>query len=433
MSPTQHFLAAAFFICHLMLSVGPVPAQDQEEGEEAKKLNALRVDFQLKWEKLNEPLRELEKGYRGYLEQQKNTYQQAGQLKAMLAVEEELETFATDPAEELSTFPELKRYQEIYREQKAARETAAMEPRKALIASYREIAEKMASTWTREGKIEVAKEALAEAERFVEMQKEAAAETPASQMNPLDGVAVSDFEGQEAGEEKRNSLGMKLCWIPPGSFTMGTPENEEGHNADREKQVDVRITQGFWIGKYEVTQGEYEGLMGSNPSSFAKLGEKAPVDKVTWLQAEAFCKALTEREKDKLPEGWAYQLPTEAQWEYAARAGEEGPFSGGTMEEVGWITTNSEGSPQEVGKKKPNAWGLHDVHGNLREWCHDWMAEQMDGGRDPEGPASGNTRTIRGGCWNYPPRPARVGHRMGINPAETIYDIGFRISLGPAR
>ncbi|MDF1811676.1 MAG: formylglycine-generating enzyme family protein [Verrucomicrobiales bacterium] len=431
MKPTRLLLAVPLFFCQLMVLIGAASAQDGKEGGEPNELNRLRNGFQLKLNELNQPLSVLNTNYRSYLEKQKTAYQQKGQLKEMLAVEEELTTFETEPVDELSTYPELKRLQEIYREQRKVREKAMVEPKRKLIAYYRNIAGEMAAAWTRDGKIEPAKGALVLAERFATMEKDAEAALQESRVSRLGMKSESEFEGKTAGEEMRNSLGMKLCWIPAGKFTMGSPPGEEGHNPNQETQVEVRMTRGYWIGKYEVTKGEYKKLTGINQSSFGRLSEDGPVDKVSWNEAVAFCKALSEREKSKLPEGWAYRLPTEAQWEYACRAGEKGRFCGDNIDEVGWYKANSEGSPQEVGKKKANAWGLHDVHGNVREWCQDWMTGELEGGRDPDGPSSGTARAVRGGCWNYPHGASRAAQRSGQLPTDKVYDLGFRVVLSP--
>ena len=169
---------------------------------------------------------------------------------------------------------------------------------------------------------------------------------------------AANFEGSRAGEVMKNSLRMELCWIPAGKFTMGSPENEPERRSN-EAQVEVELTRGFWLGKYEVTQEEYEKVMGTNPASFKIVGKRAPVEKVIWEEAMAFCKALTDRERKRgnLPEGWAYTLPTEAQWEYACRAGETGPYSGGELDEVGWYKDNSGGKTHEVEEKKPECLG----------------------------------------------------------------------------
>ena len=234
-----------------------------------------------------------------------------------------------------------------------------------------------------------------------------------------------------------NALGMKLCWIPAGKFTMGSPEDEAGREADKEAQVKVELTRGFWIGQYEVTQEEYEEVMGTNPAKFKEVGKRAPVEMVNWEMAMNFCKELTEREQKqgKLPEGWAYTLPTEAQWEYACRAGEKGPYSGGKPDEVAWYEGNSGGTTHPVGEKLANPWGLHDMHGNVREWCQDWYDPSYPGGVliDPQGPATGSDRVHRGGRWGLSALDARCAERGRGRPGGTDFGIGFRVVLAPGQ
>ena len=198
-------------------------------------------------------------------------------------------------------------------------------------------------------------------------------------------------------EEKRlltNSLGMQMLWCPPGVFTMGSPEDEEGRYED-ETQVQVQITKGFWMARTLVTQGQWQSLMGANPSYFQ--GAKLPVEQVSWEDAQDFIIKLNDMEN--LPSGYHYALPTEAQWEYACRAGEKGPYSGGSLDEVAWYDETSGSKTHEVGQKKANAWGLYDMHGNVSEWCADWYEDTLKGGTDPTGPSSGGLRVFRGGSW----------------------------------
>ncbi|MDA7921142.1 formylglycine-generating enzyme family protein [Verrucomicrobiales bacterium] len=291
----------------------------------------------------------------------------------------------------------------------------------------------MAATWTNQGKIEEAKRALAEAERLAMMEKDAGLATRAGE-TLASGPAIrkgSDFAGRNPGEEIRNGKGLKLCWIPAGSFTMGSPESEPEREADKEAQVEVELTDGFWLGKYEVTKDEYESLIGTNPARFEAAGEDAPVEQVNWDEAMAFCEKLTalEHESGKLPKEWTYSLPTEAQWEYACRAGEPGPYSGGNLQEVTWFQENSDGKTHEVGKKKANAWGLHDMHGNVREWCLDWSTDQLAGDQNPTGPDSGTSQIILGGLYYNEPNYHRAARRGSTSPNTRVHGLGFRICI----
>jgi formylglycine-generating enzyme required for sulfatase activity len=209
---------------------------------------------------------------------------------------------------------------------------------------------------------------------------------------------------------------------------MGSPEGENGRSSD-ESQVEVRLSEPFWLAKTEVTQAQWEAVMDSNPSSFKS--PKLPVENVSWEDAQAYLTKLNE--KGILPEGWKFALPTEAQWEYACRAGEKGPYSGGSLEEVGWYDGNSGSNTHEVGQKKPNAWGLHDMHGNVWEWCSDLYDGTLKGGVDPTGPSSGVHRVSRGGSWYYVASCCRAAFRSGYFPGDRFDRLGFRPALVPSR
>ncbi len=311
-SPSLSYKVALFLFMSV-LSVGSFASGQEEEPAELK---SFRLDFQAALANLQKPLTDFDGKYRGYLEKQKASYQEQGKLKAMLAEEEELKTFDSEPGETLASFPELKRLQEIYLEQRTAQENAVAGARVKLIREGRKWAGKLASEWTKEGRIEDAKTALAEAERLGSMEDDAVRSVNVGRIVASGPAfrAESDFAGEEPGEEMENGAGMNLCWIPAGKFKMGSLEDEADREAGSEEQVRVELTSGFWMGKYEVTQNEYQDLIGSNPARFKEDGHN-PVEKVTWEDAVVYCEKLTERERTlgKLPEGWAYVLPTEAQ------------------------------------------------------------------------------------------------------------------------
>ena len=209
---------------------------------------------------------------------------------------------------------------------------------------------------------------------------------------------------------------MDMIWVPAGTFTMGSPTTEAGRDADREDEHNVTLTKGFYLGKYEVTQAQYEAVTGSNPSQFNATGNgNRPVEKVTWAEAVAFCTQLTTQEQNagRLPAGWSYILPTESQWEYACRAGTTTAYSwGATIAssnanynwDGGATTGNDFKQTRDVGQYAANPWGFFDMHGNVWEWTADRYQPAYPTGNpvvDPTGPASGSNRVLRGGCLLY--------------------------------
>lgn len=230
-------------------------------------------------------------------------------------------------------------------------------------------------------------------------------------------------------------LQLELIRIEPGVFLMGSPIDEPDRNKAEGPQMTVTFSKGFWLGKTPVTQGQYEAFTGKNPSSFKEAGKDAPVENVSWNDAVKFCAALTERERaaGRLPEGYVYALPTEAQWEYACRAGTTGSYSGEPAA-MAWYDKNSGGTTHPVGLKKPNAWGLHDMLGSVLEWCHDWYGDYPGGVvTDPTGPASGYFRMARGGSWRVGVIVCRSAARAGGSPDRRDYTLGFRLALVPVR
>ena len=237
-------------------------------------------------------------------------------------------------------------------------------------------------------------------------------------------------------------LRPEMIILPAGTFQMGSPEDEEGRNDD-ERLHEVEITQRFALSRTEVTQGMYERVMGTNPSTaeyqgVSLLGEELPVQNVSWFDAVAFCNRLSELEGlrpayrvdgedvtwDREADG--YRLPTEAEWEYAARAGTRDVWAGTSEEGELPTYANLGGSPAPVGSYRPNAWGLHDMSGNVWEWAWDWYAEEP--GTDPGGPRTGSYRVFRGGSWRIVPRYARVAFRVWRHPSFAVGDQGFRLA-----
>ena len=223
--------------------------------------------------------------------------------------------------------------------------------------------------------------------------------------------------------------------IEPGSFTMGSPSSEAGRDSD-ETQHRVTITRPFYLKATEVTQGEWRAVMGSNPSNFSSCGDDCPVEQVSWQDAVKYCNALSKREG--LEECYSgdrfkglsckgYRLPTEAEWEYAARAGNT-TATHGALDAIAWHSGNSRSKTHPVGKKRANAWGLYDMIGNVYEWTNDWYEEKYPGGAvsDPAGPGSGSGRVYRGGGWNCTARFCRAANRYRFVPGGRRFNLGLR-------
>lgn len=226
-------------------------------------------------------------------------------------------------------------------------------------------------------------------------------------------------------------LNLELVWIKSGTFLMGSPVDEPLRDKAEGPQTRVMLSKGYWLGKTEVTQGQYEAVMGTNPSHFKKVGIDAPVEQVSWIDAMEFCRTLTERERveGRLPKGYAFSLPTEAQWEYACRSETTGSFSGEPAT-MAWYDKNSNDTTHPVGTKQPNRWGLYDMSGNVLEWCLDWYAAYPGGAvTDPIGPKRGYYRMARGGSWRTDVGVERSAARSGGSPGRTDYTIGFRLAL----
>jgi formylglycine-generating enzyme required for sulfatase activity len=231
-----------------------------------------------------------------------------------------------------------------------------------------------------------------------------------------------------------------MVWIPAGEFTMGSPIDEAGRDVDEGPQTRVAIPKGFWMGKCEVTQGEFQKVMETNPSN-ARGDTNCPVEKVSWFDAMQYCVKRTQVEmlSGKLPKGCIYRLPTEAEWEYACRAGTTTRFSYGDdrgefrLGEYAWFIRNGESMTHPVGILKPNPWGLHDMHGNVWEWCCDRMPSILPGGSVTNFPAvaEGSLRAARGGSWLYEGKACRSANRDDYGPSNRCSDVGFRVVLAP--
>ena len=228
-----------------------------------------------------------------------------------------------------------------------------------------------------------------------------------------------------AAEERRKIVaalvaGMEFVWVPAGEFQMGSTSKEA--EDDEQLITRVRISRGFFLGKYEVTQGQWQAVMGSNPSFVKQCGPDCPVEGVSWNDVQEFIWRLNAAVGEE-----RYRLPTEAEWEYAARAGTSGDRYG-NVDAIAWYDGNSGDRTHPVGQKAPNAWGLHDMLGNVYEWVGDWYGEYPGGSvTDPTGPSSGSLRVVRGGGWLGYARRCRASYRLIMSPGSRDYGLGFRL------
>lgn len=267
--------------------------------------------------------------------------------------------------------------------------------------------------------------------------------------------------GQRFYRAVQTGAPTNMVFIPPGTFRMGSPTNEVGRSEWEGPQTAVTISRGFWMAKYELTQGEYLAVMGYNPSWFKGVRDgwdagcgcytnrdfgvdlNRPVEMVTWFDATNYCAALTlrEREAGRIATNCAYRLPTEAEWEYACRAatsdrrfsyGDDPAYS--SLTNYAWYSANSGFMTHPVGQKLPNPWALYDMQGNVSEWCQDWWADSLPGGIavDPQGPATFQFRVIRNSSWgSYASACRSASGYNGDNPRYLYPDFGFRVVLAP--
>jgi formylglycine-generating enzyme required for sulfatase activity len=248
-----------------------------------------------------------------------------------------------------------------------------------------------------------------------------------------------------------DNLSLAMVYVPPGRFLMGSPESEPGRAAN-ERLHDVVLTQGFWLGRTEVTQRQWLAVMrrtvqeqralaegerrdAQAAPSVLSEGPEQPIHYVSWDEAAEFCRRVNalESEQGRVPAGYGHWLPTEAQWEYACRAGSGGPHgAGGTLDEMAWHAGNAGGVTHPVATKTPNAWGLFDMHGNVREWCADYYGEYPSGTAiDPFGPDSGALRVARGGAVADAEAACRAAQRSGVAGNRRLPGLGLRLALRP--
>jgi len=390
-------------------------------------------------------LAELDSRYLGALAAKIADAQAAGNLDGALAlnaekkrVEDKQPMPETDEKETPASVGNLRA---VYRAEHAKLATARAENFKALASPLEARLAQMESDLTRGGRLDDAKTVRSYREALGEEVADLATlgESAPEPVSPGGTGVGNGMEGAQAGETRAFG-GIEMAWCPPGSFMMGSPAKEEGRQGN-EDQSRVRLRRGFWMGRTEVTQEQWETVMGSNPGQIR--GENLPVETVSWEDAQEFLAKLNE--SAPLAEGWRWALPTEAQWEYACRAGTERAFHfgavlDGTQANVNGTKpygTNVPGpyvaKTAAVGSYEPNAWGLHDMHGNVREWCADWYGDKPPGGSDPVGPSAGTQRVVRGGNWGFEAQACRAASRSGGALDFRGNGVGLRLAVVPAR
>ncbi len=236
---------------------------------------------------------------------------------------------------------------------------------------------------------------------------------PATRVLAYQEQPPSDPNAPKKGDKKVNPKdGLTYVWIPPGNYTYGCSPGDKQCFKNEFPLRKLTLTRGFWLGQTEVTQRAYGKVTNLYPSSFD--GMDNPVDLVTWYDADDYCTAIGGR------------LPTDAEWEYAARAGSTAARYG-NLDEIAWYFGNSDYSTHPVAQKKPNAFGLYDMLGNVVEWTDTWYTTQINQENiNPKGPSYAEYKTLRGGGWFDEPRLVRVSYRSHVEPDDTDYNIGFR-------
>ena len=242
------------------------------------------------------------------------------------------------------------------------------------------------------------------------------------------------------------SVQLQMLWVEPGTFTMGSPTTEAGRRPN-ETEHNVTLTKGFYLGKYEVTQAQYEAVMTGNTDSLSATPSEwpnnpnRPVEKVSWADAQIFLTRLNAQQSANIPAGWAYVLPTESQWEYACRAGTTTMYSWGNDINSSRANYNWDGAyntgvdfkqTRDVGQYAANPLGFFDMHGNVWEWTADWYQAAYPSGNpvvNPTGPASGSARVRRGGSWSSDGAVLRSAKRYNLTPSGRLNSVGFRVGF----
>jgi formylglycine-generating enzyme required for sulfatase activity len=397
----------------------------QDQPVPVPELETLKKEYAALVQTANGPylaaVAELEKKYLAGLEREQAVAQRGGKMDESLALDGEKKAITSGgkvPAGDDAKTPlVLRKMHATYRAEIAkleqARDLTRTQNFKPLRDDYAEELDALVLRLTKDGKL---KEAMT-VRKFRENLPAAPVALAAISQNQAAGKVVSiDLPG---------GVVMKFCYCPPGGFMMGSPPDEMDRQRN-ENQVKVQLSKGFWLAQTECTQAQWVPVMGSNPSYFK--GDDLPVEKVSWEVVQQFITKLNEAKI--LPAGWKAALPTEAQWEYACRAGTKTAYGfGKTLTAKQANVAFALKKTKAVASYAANPWGLHDMHGNLWEWCGDWLGEKLPGGTDPTGAPSGTARVDRGGAWGDRPSNCRSALRGGCYPGTDVNSLGFRVAL----
>lgn len=370
--------------------------------------------------------RKLTESYQSRLRTLSDSYQERGDLAGLLAVKEEIEK---PDGTETNTHSELTNLRQIYRDALPTAQEKDRQQVRRVLTDYQAKFDALTMQWTKDGELEQATKSLEASKRI------AATLLDLSKLSQVSKKSFPNHDGGRPGESCSDGFELVFRWIPPGSFKMGSPLDELHRKPIREELKTVELSRGFWLSQHEITQAQFAAIMGEHRNSHKGDAAVLPVEEVTWEQAAEFCRKLTERERaaGRLSDDWVYALPTEHQWEYACRAGDSGPTSGGTLDEVAWTMDNSEKRTQPVGTKAPNAWGLHDMLGNVWEWTNSPWADRPGSGKDPVASGDDSLRTIRGSSVKGGPQQTRAAHRDARKKTFQWNDLGLRPALVPVR
>jgi formylglycine-generating enzyme required for sulfatase activity len=407
----------------LALAFLTLPGSSQDMAVPVPALETLQKEYALRVKTADgqhlAAVAELDKKYIAKLEQAQQTAQQAGKLDEALALDEEKKAVSSGsgvPGEDDDKTPDmLRKMHAIYRAEIAKLEVVRARNHQPWRDAYASDLDALVARLTKDGKL---KESMTVRKCREDLPAVAA-------VSPV--VPPNSSAGQMMSVKFPKEVVMKFCYCPAGSFTMGSPPDEQGRGM-RENQVQVKLSKGFWMAQTECTQAQWVAVMGDNPSGF--IGDNLPVEKVSWNDVRKFITKLNDAKT--LPAGWKVDLPTEAQWEYACRAGTKTAFSFGktlTAKRANFGKSLG-GETCAVASYATNAWGLYDMHGNVWEWCLDWLGDILVGGTDPSGGPSGSGRGIRGGAWRDDANYCRAAGRYYASPNYTAgSNVGFRLAL----